>query len=40
MKYHVISAEKFGYDKGYDYLFFPIDKFSKEEALTQFCPVE
>ena len=40
MKYHVVSAKHFGYDKGYDYLFFPINKFSKEEALDQFQPVE
>lgn len=40
MKYHVVSAKNFGYDKGYDYLFFPTDEFNKEDALNQFVPVK
>lgn len=36
MKYHVISAKHLGYDKGYDYLFFPVDEYTKDAALAQF----
>lgn len=43
MKYHVISAKRMGWDNGdktYEYFFFPIDEYSKEEALAQFNEVQ
>lgn len=43
MKYHVISAKRMGWDNGdktYEYFFFPIDEYSKEEALAQFNEVK
>lgn len=43
MKYHVISAKRMGYnngDKTYEYFFFPTDEYSKEDAMTQFSPVQ
>lgn len=39
MKLHIISAKKFGYDAGYDYIPFPADKYTKESAMDQFTPV-
>ena len=39
-KCHVISAKRIGYDEMYDYFSFSVDKYSKEEAMAQFRPVE
>ena len=42
-KYHVISAKRMGNDNGdrtYEYVFFPTDEYSKEDAMSQFCPVQ
>lgn len=42
-KYHVISAKRMGWNNGdetYEYFFFPIDEFSKEDAIAQFRPVQ
>lgn len=39
-KYHMISAKRMGWEKVYDYLPFPIDEFSKEEAMAKFKTVE
>nr|WP_314460690.1 hypothetical protein [uncultured Clostridium sp.] len=39
MELHVISAKKFGYDKGYDYIAFPADQYTRESAMAQFTPV-
>ena len=38
-KYHVISAKKFGWNAGYDYIPFPIDSFTPESAMAQFQKV-
>ena len=41
-KYHVVSAKRMGWDnsdKTYESFFFPIDKFSKDDALAQFRQV-
>ena len=38
-KYHVVSAKRMGWDNGdktYEYLFFPVDKYSKEQAMAEF----
>lgn len=42
-KYYVISAKRMGWDNGdktYEYFFFPIDEYSKEDALSQFQRVQ
>ena len=42
-KYHVVSAKRMGWDNGdetYEHFFFPIDEFSKEDALSQFNSVQ
>lgn len=42
-KYHVISAKRMGWDNGdesYEHFFFPIDEFSKDEAMNQFEEVK
>ena len=42
-KYHVISSKIMGYNNGdrtYEYFFFPIDEFTKEQALGQFKEVQ
>ena len=39
-KYHMISAKRMGWESMYDYYPFPVDEFTKEEALAQFCPVQ
>ena len=41
-KYHVVSAKRMGYNNGdrtYEYFFFPVDEFTKEQALGQFKEV-
>lgn len=40
MKLHIISAKKFGYDSGYDYIPFPADEYTAESAMAQFIPVQ
>lgn len=42
-KFHVISAKRMGWnnsDKTYEHFFFPVDSFSKDEAIGQFNPVK
>ena len=39
-KFHVFSAKHIGWEQLYDYIPFPVDEFSKEEAEKQFVPVE
>ena len=42
-KYHVISAKRMGRNNGdrtYEYFFFPIDKYDKEEVIAQFRPIQ
>lgn len=42
-KFHVVSAKRMGWnngDKTYEHIFFPIDEFSKDEAMSQFKPVQ
>ena len=36
MKLHIVSAKKFGYDTGYDYIPFPANEYTKELAMAQF----
>lgn len=36
MKLHIISAKKFGYDAGYDYIPFPTNEYTKEQVMAQF----
>lgn len=41
-KYHVVSAKRMGWnngDKTYEYFFFPVDEYSKEQAMAQFRTV-
>lgn len=41
--YHVVSAKRMGWDNGdrtYEYFFFPTDRYSKEDAMAQFSPIE
>ena len=41
-KYHVVSAKRMGWDNGdrtYEYFFFPVDEYSKEQAMAQFKTV-
>lgn len=40
MKYHVISAKRFGWEDMYDHFFFLTSEFSEHEALAQFESVE
>ena len=43
MKFHVISAKRMGWDNGdrtYEHFFFPVDKFTPEDALAQFQKVQ
>ena len=42
-KYHVISAKRMGWnsgDKTYEHFFFPVDIYSKEDAIAQFRQVQ
>lgn len=42
-KYHVISAKRMGWNKGddtYGYFFFSVECFSKEDAISQFKPIQ
>ena len=38
-QYHMISAKRMGLDQIYDYYTFPTDRYTKESALAEFCPV-
>ena len=41
-KYHVVSAKRMGWangDRTYEYFFFPVDEYSKEQAMAQFKTV-
>ena len=41
-KYHVVSAKRMRWDNGdrtYEYFFFPVDEYSKEQAMAQFKTV-
>ena len=38
-QYHMISAKRMGWDQIYDYYPFPTDRYTKEIALAEFCPV-
>ena len=41
-KYHVVSAKRMGWDNDdgtYEYFFFPVDEYSKEQAMAQFKTV-
>ncbi len=38
-KVHVISAKHFGFESKYDYIPFPVDKFSKAQAMAAFKKV-
>ena len=38
-QYHMISAKRMGWDQIYDYYPFPTDRYTKESALAEFCPV-
>lgn len=35
----MISAKRMGWDQIYDYYPFPTDRYTKESALAEFCPV-
>ena len=38
-KYHVVSAKRMGWDNGdrtYEYFFFPVDEYNKEQAMAHF----
>lgn len=42
-KYHVISAKRMGWnngDKTYEHFFFPVEIYSKEDAIAQFRQVQ
>lgn len=39
-KCHVISAKQMGWEPMYDYYTFPVDEYTEEEAMAQFCPVQ
>lgn len=39
-KCHVVSAKRVGWEQMYDYYSFPVDEYSKEEAMAQFFPVQ
>ena len=38
--FHIISAKKLGWDQVYDYIPFPADQYTKEEAMAQFRRVQ
>ena len=38
-QYHMISAKRMGWDQIYDYYPFPTDRYTKESALAECCPV-
>lgn len=38
--YHIISVKRMGWEQMYDYFPFPADKYSKEDAIAQFKPVQ
>ena len=41
-KSHVVSAKRMGWDNGdrtYEYFFFPVDEYNKEQAMAQFRTV-
>lgn len=39
-KCHVISAKRLGWEQMYDYYTFPVDEYSKEDAMNQFSIVQ
>jgi hypothetical protein len=39
-KCHVISAKRLGWEQMYDYYTFPVDEYSKEDAMNQFFTVQ
>lgn len=39
MKLHIVRAQKFGHNEGYDDIAFPADEYTPESALAQFKPV-
>lgn len=39
-EFHVFSAKRLGWETMYDYIPFPVDKFSKDEAEKQFIAVK
>lgn len=39
-KCHIISTKCIGWEQKYDYYTFPTDKFSKEDAIDQFKPMQ
>lgn len=39
-KCHVISAKRMGWEQMYDYYTFPVDEYSKEDAMNQFNSVQ
>lgn len=39
MKLHIVRAQKFGHNEGYDDIAFPADAYTPETALAQFKPV-
>ena len=39
-KCHVISAKRMGWEQMYDYWTFPVEQYTKEEAIAQFLPVQ
>ncbi|MGG7142319.1 hypothetical protein ACQPVP_02495 [Clostridium nigeriense] len=39
-KCHVISAKRMGWEQMYDYYTFPVNEYSREEAMDQFRTVE
>ncbi|MEO2077884.1 MAG: hypothetical protein ABGX20_21350 [Bacillus sp. (in: firmicutes)] len=40
MKYHVVSAKRFGWDDNYEHFFFPVKEYSMSDALAEFQKVE
>ena len=41
-EYHVVSAKRMGWNNGdrtYEYFFFPVDEYTKEQAMAQFKTV-
>lgn len=39
-EFHVFSAKRLGWETMYDYIPFPVEKFSKDEAEKQFIAVK
>jgi hypothetical protein len=42
-KYHVVSAKRIGWAKDdvtYEHFFFPMNEYSKEDAIASFTPVQ